>query len=830
MTEMESIIEKAALLHDVGKVCLRAQPPRKITHSEAGVEFLLSYLSDTNILNAVKYHHADALKNFSGEKNDIAYIVYEADNLAAGADRRDNECGESGFDPELAMESVFNVFGTGENRKCRYYLRSLTKESKMSYPQEKRIRAPRSEYESVLRELKNAFSCKSPAKMEVNELLQLMEDTMSFIPSSTAKGQAADISLYDHQKLTAAFAVCMYKYFQYKDITDYKKYCCGSKQKSMREEAIYLLVSGDMSGIQNFIYTIPSKGALKSLRGRSFYLELLLENIADEILSALNISRSCLLYTGGGHFYMLLPNTQTVQQVLQEMSACVNEWFLENFGSRLYLALAWTACAANEFIILDDKNISATGDVFRRVSRKLSQNKLQRYTEDQLKYMFSPEKAKGSRECAVCHTSSPAAELAPYMDDGDEADVLACRHCRNLRKLGQQVLDGDVFAVSADGGANSDAVMMPGWHRSLYIEAMPADRIQTLNCNQFVRMYVKNQLPSGLGRAVRLWAGDYSIRTDSGTVAEFKELASRSGGSKEDTGIQRIAVMRADVDNLGAAFVAGFPAAYGTLTRTAVLSRQLALFFKRYINYLCAGEVNGINETEYQPFRLFLRKKEGPRNVHVVYSGGDDMFIVGAWDDVIELAVDVYRAFRRFANGKLTFSAGIGFFKSGAPISQMARAAGKLEDIAKGNDGKNSVVLFGKSTEYRNDSDELTAVPYHWDEFIDNICGEKLKFLQENFQFGEGNAAGKLAIGKSGLYRIMGLLTEGAQDKSINLARFAYVLSRLKPKEGSKEMTCYEEVRRQFYEWYKQEKERQELLTAVQLVVYSLREKEEMDD
>ena len=68
------------------------------------------------------------------------------------------------------------------------------------------------------------------------------------------------------------------------------------------------------------------------------------------------------------------------------------------------------------------------------------------------------------------------------------------------------------------------------------------------------------------------------------------------------------------------------------------------------------------------------------------------MFIVGTWDDVIELAVDIYQAFQQFTNGKLTFSAGIGFFKSGVPISQMARVAGMLEDKAKENDGK--TVLF----------------------------------------------------------------------------------------------------------------------------------------
>ncbi|MEA5499345.1 hypothetical protein VB834_09790 [Limnoraphis robusta Tam1] len=41
------------------------------------------------------------------------------------------------------------------------------------------------------------------------------------------------------------------------------------------------LVAGDLSGIQKFIYTISSDGALKSLRARSFYLELVIDEYTD---------------------------------------------------------------------------------------------------------------------------------------------------------------------------------------------------------------------------------------------------------------------------------------------------------------------------------------------------------------------------------------------------------------------------------------------------------------------------------------------------------------------------------------------------------------------
>ena len=58
----------------------------------------------------------------------------------------------------------------------------------------------------------------------------------------------------------------------------------------------------------------------------------------------------------------------------------------------------------------------------------------------------------------------------------------------------------------------------------------------------------------------------------------------------------------------------------------------------------------------------------------------------------------------------------------------------------------------------------------------------------------------------------------------INLARFAYVLARMDPGDKSGCQECYQEVRQQLYGWYKHDEDRRQLTTAIQLVIYSLRE------
>ena len=109
-----------------------------------------------------------------------------------------------------------------------------------------------------------------------------------------------------------------------------------------------MLVSCDMSGIQDFIYNISGTGALKQLRARSLYLELMMEHIVDELLNRLALSRANAIYTGGGHAYLLLPNTQKAKTTLQAFRDELKSWFIKEHGTDLYVATACVACSADD--------------------------------------------------------------------------------------------------------------------------------------------------------------------------------------------------------------------------------------------------------------------------------------------------------------------------------------------------------------------------------------------------------------------------------------------------------------------------------------------------
>ncbi|MDD6164496.1 MAG: type III-A CRISPR-associated protein Cas10/Csm1 [Anaerovibrio slackiae] len=854
MDKVKYNVIMAGLLHDTGKLILRSEPQRK-NHSQAGAEFLARYISDTpEILRAVKYHHASELKQAKLAADDISYIVYEADNIASSTDRRPNESGESGFNAKAPLESVFNVFGrkndegkkgdkieigskpeaNGEAERHRagektgfQLLGLMERRDRVAYPAPvSSLQSTAEGYASLRQYLEKNFAECSPDRMSPNELLQVWEAIGSYIPASTARGEVADISLYDHQKLTAAIGACMYDYFQMQEIEDYREYCfTGTRQQAFRQEPVYLLVGADLSGIQNFLYTIPSKGALKSLRGRSFYLELLLENVADEILKILELSRCNLLYSGGGGFYLLLPNTSRTLDVLGEVNKAVNNWLLKYFGSRLYLAMGWAECSAADFKIgTSDQNL--LGGKYYQVRSQIAGEKHARYNIEQLSQLFNPHSVlnrtkDGTRECSICHTSS--AELVKY-DAAADSDTWACKTCRNLRGLGEKLLKHNLLVVTDTllDGAEAYSLPVPSVSGEKYITSLGHDKLEDAR-EHIRRVYCKNEMNTGNKMATRLWMGDYVTRSEYNNTMELEELAGLAGGSSDKAGIKRLGVMRADVDNLGAAFMAGFPGQYATLGRSAALSRQLSLFFKMYVNTLCAGEVNGLQEMQHSRFSLFGTDKDKARKVHIVYSGGDDMFIVGAWDELIELAVDIRRAFARFTNGKLTFSAGIGLFDSKCPMAEMARQSGALESAAKSLPEKDGIALFGVPDSESNKNYEVAV--YKWQDFTEKVCGEKLAFCRQYLGYPGNEAPERLTAGKSLLYRMMELLID--TKGKINLARFAYAIARLEPKENSLSYSSYQKVRKQFYQWYKQEDDRKQLITALELIIYSIREKGE---
>lgn len=815
-----------ALLHDIGKVLYRESDKRN--HSESGYYFLKENIkiSDeelrSDILEQVRYHHA---KYLSGAKlkngnNSLAYITYMADNIASDADRRKNEGDDKGFDININLSSIFNILN--KNNKKAVYKKSTFKALKdeINFPCENNVMTESDDgiYCTIKVDIENLLKIKDIEYNEyyMNSLLSILEAYLSFIPSSTALDEIADISLYDHVKITAAVASCMYLYFRDNNITDYKSQVWGSAAKDFYKKEIMLLFSMDISGIQNFIYDIQSENALKNLRSRSFYLDILLEDIADDLLEELELSRANLLYSGGGHAYILIQNTEEARDIIEKFEKKTNEWFLRNFKNALYIAMAYTPCCCRDLsyknYILDDKEESdyyGCGKLYRAVNEKLSQKKINRYSAEDIRILNS-NTGDFERECAICRRSDKLIQ--------DDKGRNICSICHSMITISRDIIKNEkkllrVMSKNIDKDVNCDNLKkikyeshMPLPHdKYLIIDDILEDGEQENIMAQdrgYIRSYIKNDFFTEHLVCSKLWIGDYT---------KYNTLEELAAAGK---GIKRLAVLRADVDSLGSAISSGFEEKYNSLSRSTALSRNLSIFFKFYINHIL----------EKPEFSLEGNEAVPQRNASVIYSGGDDLFIVGAWKDILEFSIDLYNTFKKFTLGALTFSAGYGIYDVKYPVSYMAYETGKLEEQSKENEGKNSITLFKTSNTAKTQNNGCGEFEenhtYKWDELISEVLGEKFKTLVDFF-------SGSEEKGASFLYRLLKLFREDKEGR-INIARLAYLLGRI---ESELDMNSDETSRQKYgqfaekiYKWRLDNKDRKQMITAVYIYAYLIRQ------
>ena len=550
------------LLHDTGKAVYRAGGQRG-SHSEQGCQFLHGVLSGADwapVLDCVRYHHAAALRGAAKAlpADSPAYLVYLANLLSGAADRRETEGESDAYRRELPLDAVF----THLNGSHPGWMMP-------AQPQDGSLKLPQLQ----------------PQPEQLGKLLGLLETQLGCFPSSIYPGDGADISLFDHAKTTAAIAACLSEYVQANHITDLRKTLFEQKNDFCRK-GVFLLYTADFSRIQKFLYTVRTENALRSLRSRSFFLELFMEHYLDELLAGCGVSRANLIYSGGGHCYVLLPNTAAVADTLTRWNRQFNRWLQQQFGTQLFLANAWTPCSGNDLTNTPAQS-SPYKELFRRVNRLLEQHKFHRYTAEDLRLLNDAAAYPGGRECKVCGTSAALAdELCPW--------------CRLFVKFSDKIQHRSVLVVSRQPSAADDCTLptLDGSSAHLTTTDRAAAQKRLASGEPILRAYTKNTPYSGLSSTTNLYVGDYAASNS------MDELAQQAAG------VRRIAVCRMDVDNLGHAFISGFEQEnekdpvrrmrYVNLSRTSAFSRQMSLFFKGYIN----GILDGLQ-------------------VSIVYAGGD---------------------------------------------------------------------------------------------------------------------------------------------------------------------------------------------------------------
>lgn len=474
-----------------------------------------------------------------------------------------------------------------------------------------------------------------------------------------------DVAFFDQVKATAAVAAAL-----------------GENPETTQ----LCLISADLSGIQDFIYTISSDGALKSLRARSFTLELVTEEIVQQLLTRLDLPRSNVIYAGGGNLYLLAPAGDATHEAVQTLRYETNHWLLNQYQGKVFLSLT-----SHDFE-RQDVGTQQLARHWEAAIQKLAIQKSQRFDQhlDQIlaiKPAYEP--------CKVCHRDDTE-NLKPLGGDGADA----CPTCCQMFELGQklfkvgalvrstaQQVDGALARVDLSIGDCPVYYHLFEGAKTILKEPETVYLINNWDLSLYKFPHFKNPTP--------LLLGNYGqgSELESGYITA-QEMADKA------TGINRVGYLRMDVDKLGQIFARGLGDNY-SLPRLAGLSRQMSYFFKVYLNSL--AEYRDRDFFAHRDHHHFQALTEAPRqDLLFIYAGGDDLFVSGAWDQVTEFAFDVYQSFRAFTGNHpdITLSAGISLSGPKYPLYQSAEDSGRSESAAKGH-GRNSLGLFDQVFKWR---------------------------------------------------------------------------------------------------------------------------------
>ncbi|MFW9262344.1 type III-A CRISPR-associated protein Cas10/Csm1 [Nostoc sp. CALU 546] len=457
------------------------------------------------------------------------------------------------------------------------------------------------------------------------------------------------------------------------------------------------LIAGDLSGIQKFIYTISSDGALKSLRARSFYLELVTEEVVQQLLTRLKLPRTNIIYAGGGNLYILADGTENTKKTVEQLRDEFNKWLLNEFEGKVFLALD---CLKFSIADIGTAQFSAhwsdaTNQLAAYKSRKFA-NQISNFTEP-----------RDSHEpCGVCHRDD--VETLKPLNPNEPNSALACGTCCRMFRLGSRMfgikvivrspredikdkLDTLSFEIS---GTKIYYHLFQNW-KQIVPDSDTALLVNDWNLEHYQFKHFRNAYP--------LLLGNYGQQSqeESEEVEEIIGFIRAGEMAQEAEGINRVGYLRMDVDRLGQIFAKGLGGKQ-TLPRLAGLSRQMSYFFKVYLNSLAKKrQEDFIDHCQNNNLGVLNNAKyltAGERkNLLFIYAGGDDLFVSGAWNEIVEFAFDVYQCFRAYTgnNPDITLSAGISIDNAKSPLYQAAHLSGDAEDAAKGN-GRDSLGLFGQ--------------------------------------------------------------------------------------------------------------------------------------
>lgn len=575
----------------------------------------------------------------------------------------------------------------------------------------------------------------------------LIKKYFSRVPSQ----QNADISLFDAARVATAVADCRYQYHAVKRGKQTLQSPPPTHEMlSSEEEHEVLLIEGRVSGIQKFFDTLATSQQnhlhlTKRVRGRSFYLHLLTETLAEYLMTQLDLTMAHQVWCIGGHFLLIAPHIPAVTYHVKSCLHDIQEFIFRKFQGDLTVILDYLPLSMKA---LHEQIGSMRQELHMRLERE-NTRPLSSILQEQACWQFPPGDSD-KRDTSDSFVEQQHVEYEqlgarlPRLNQGDGRLVKKTKAATDVWKepplvefpIGNKLHIG--WDINPSEYAQTDTIYLVnnldekfwGGSSTKYGFKLLATHVDTYTSPEADR--------ANIARPV----GRQNLPTAHVHSDDLKHVADMVG---HETG-EYLGVLWMDIDYLDAVFGAGLPRSKCSLSRIAALSTDLEFFIHGYINTIC--------HTEFR------------KNTAIMHAGDDDVCIVGAWDTLVDLACRIYQDFRHFTCHMLNISGGLFLCKTHYPINcAMEHARYLLERLGKEN-LTGACHLNGTTT--TRGAFTIFHQRLDWDDFlILRETGERLidAIIQGN-------------VSRQSVRTLLKLHRTWERDRHLNTARLFYIVAR----------------------------------------------------
>lgn len=774
MDETTLKIAIASFMHDVGKFADKDTlgvtdqyiddhaglylPFYNGRYSHYHAVYTAAFIEQTNEIlphefNSPLWGEGDAFINLAAghhkPETPMQWVIAIADRVSSGWDR---DTFDREYNRQIAWKDykktrllpLFEQLMTEQNHDSAlretlsysYPLKEISPETIFPKPKKEVTPEANDDAEAQYRELFDKFTKGLKRLRHRKENLELWFDHFdslmmlytSSLPAARAGDVVPDVSLYDHSKVTAALAVAIYLYHKQNDsltVESIQNY----------EDKKFLIINGDFYGIQDFIfsgYGDTRKYRSKLLRGRSFIVSIFSELAADMLSSEIGLPSSSIILNSAGKFTILAPNTKEAKKSIQYVEKNVNDWLISVSYGETTMGFSFLEATANDFVL---GNFIEMWDQMGRImeKKKYTRINMNHYGGAVVEYLDSFVNALAHPLCPICgkRPSSSDVEGTAYVGKAQSA----CKMCRDQIFLGTNLVKRDRLAVTSpdaeikgeedklfepifgkyqlaflEGGLKEMAVkgqLLKYWDLTINLEEEVSRDVTVKFINGYVPKYTDEDerddriLAGEKSEAKKLELIEQNTPGDPKTLGHIACMA-RNPTEKEGQfcGIEALGVLKADVDHLGLLMACGLKPERSTLSRIATLSRQLHYYFAVYLPHLL------ITESRF-------------KDIYTVFAGGDDLFLIGPWNRIIDLVILLKDTFSEYVcrNENIHFSAGISLHKPQTPLDAMGEASESVLEKSKSEE-RNRLTLFSETATWEQ-VEKLTQIKQKLLQWID---------------------------------------------------------------------------------------------------------------